>query len=155
MTGGENCPPDAPEHWLQSPQPDGRETLGARLMHTSLNVADMDRALAFYCGPLGMTVQADRSGQRPGRRNLFLGYGPESAQTLLELCSDDGHGPYDKGEGFAHIAFGVDDVQQLCLTLAAAGVAIERAPKRAMSGALIAMIRDPDGYLIELIQPAP
>jgi lactoylglutathione lyase len=124
-------------------------------MHTSLNVADMDRALAFYCGLLGMTVQADRSGQRPGRRNLFIGYGPEREHALLELCSEADRLTYDKGDGFAHIALAVDDVQQMCARLAARGVTIERAPKQAMSGAQIAMIRDPEGYLIELIQSAP
>jgi lactoylglutathione lyase len=119
-----------------------------------LNVADMDRALGFYCGLLGMRVQADRSGQRPGRRNLFLGYGPEQETTLLELCSEAGRTAYDKGEGFGHVAIAVDDVAAVCRELAAAGVAVEREAKRALSGALIALVRDPDGYLVELIQPA-
>src|SRR5262245_48507769 len=119
--------------------------LPSRLMHTMLNVADVDRALAFYCGLLGMTVQADRSGQQPGRRNLFIGYGPESSTTLLELCSDQGHGPYDKGEAFGHLAIAVDDVGATCAKLAEAGTEIVRPAKRAMSGAQIAFVRDPDG----------
>lgn len=125
-----------------------------RLMHTMLNVADMDRALAFYCGLLGMTVQADRSGQRPGRRNLFIGYGPEGATTLLELCSQADRNDYTKGDAFGHIAIAVDDVAQTCANLAEAGVEIVYPAKRAMSGAQIAMVRDPDGNLLEIIQPA-
>jgi lactoylglutathione lyase len=123
-------------------------------MHTMLNVADMDRALAFYCGLLGMTVQADRSGQQPGRRNLFLGFGPEESTTLIELCSEAGRHSYAKGEAFGHIAIAVDDVRQVCAGLAGAGVEIVREAKAALSGAQIAMVRDPDGYLLELIQPA-
>lgn len=126
----------------------------SRLMHTMLNVADMDRALAFYCGLLGMTVLADRSGQRPGRRNLFIGYGPEASTTLLELCSEADHATYPHGEAFGHIAIAVEDVGRLCAELDAAGVAIVRAVKPALSGARIAIVRDPDGYLVELIQPA-
>ena len=126
-----------------------------RLMHLCLNVADMDRAVAFYCGLLGMTVQADRSGQRPGRRNLFLGYGPEAETSLLELCSEADGRSYDKGNAYEHLAIAVDDVVKVCADLAAAGIEIVRPAKTAMSGAQIAMARDPDGYLLELIQPAP
>ena len=125
------------------------------MMPHCLNVTDMDRAVAFYCGLLGMTVQADRSGQRPGRRNLFLGYGPEAEASLLELCSEADGRRYDKGNAYQHLAIAVDDVVKVCANLAAADIEIVRPAKTAMSGAQIAMVRDPDGYLLELIQPAP
>jgi lactoylglutathione lyase len=128
--------------------------LGARLLHTMIYVSDVDRALAFYCGRLGMSVQADRSAA-PGRRSVFIGYGPERETNLLEICTDPDPDIQDRAKAFGHLAVQVADVAQACETLARAGVPVTREARKAQSGALIAFIEDPDGYRIELIQPAP
>ena len=96
----------------------------SRLMHVMLHVADVDATLAFYRA-LGMRVQVDRSDAASGRRNLFLGYGPEASQTLIEIAS-----PSNAAQpGFGHIALQAPDVIGLCTRLAALGIAIEREPR--------------------------
>jgi lactoylglutathione lyase len=125
--------------------------LRARLMHAMLRVADMDRTLDFYCGKLGMAVRMERT-DPDGYRNTFVGYGDPAETALIEFASRPGVTAYDKGTGFDHIALEVDDVAAVCATLKSSGVKIVREVKTAASGALIAIIEDPDGYRIELIQ---
>lgn len=126
--------------------------LHGRLMHTMLRVADMERTLGFYCGLLGMSVQMSRE-EPSGYRNVFVGYGAASSSTLLEFASLPGTTHYEKGTAFDHVALEVADVAGACAHLSRAGVKVIRDVKTAASGALIAIIEDPDGYRIELIQP--
>jgi lactoylglutathione lyase len=125
-----------------------------RVLHTMLRVADMDRTLGFYCGLLGMRVQWERT-HDDGYRNVFVGYGPGAATALIEFGCRPGADGYDKARGFDHIAIAVADVAAACAALAQHGVTIVREPKAAASGALIALIEDPDGYRLELIQAPP
>jgi len=121
-------------------------------MHAMLRVADMDRTLAFYCDVLGMSVQMSRTDPN-GYRNVFIGYGPAVSHTLLEFGCMPGVTTYDKGTAFDHIAFEVGELAETCAHLRTQGVTFVRDIKTAHSGALIAIIQDPDGYRIELVQP--
>jgi len=123
----------------------------ARLMHTMLRVADMDRTLAFYCDVLGMSVQINRTDPN-GYRNVFIGYGPAASHTLLEFGAMPG-ATYEKGTAYDHVALEVDDLAGAVADLRAKGVKIVREPKTAQSGAQIAIIEDPDGFRIELVEP--
>ncbi|MDX2223979.1 MAG: VOC family protein [Rhodospirillaceae bacterium] len=127
---------------------------GGRVLHAMLRVADMDRTLAFYCGLLGMSVQWERR-HDDGYRNVFVGYGSGATTALIEFGCRPGADGYDKARGFDHIAIAVADVAGACAGLARHGVTIVREPKAAASGALIALIEDPDGYRLELIQAKP
>lgn len=118
-----------------------------RFLHVMLHVADVDATLAFYA-QLGLQVQVDRSDPASGRRNLFLGFGPEAEATLIEISSPCP----DPAPGFGHIALAVADVDAICATLAAAGIAITREPRRLASGTITAFVADPDGHAVELIQ---
>ncbi len=119
----------------------------SRLMHVMLNVADIDRTLAFYAN-LGMRVQVDRSNPAAGSRNLFFGFDSEDEVALIEVAS-----PCDaSAPGFGHVAIAVPDVVGLCDRLRASGIVPDREPRRLASGAQIAFLRDPDGHRIELVQ---
>ena len=61
---------------------------------------------------------------------------------------------YVHGSRFGHLAFEVDDISSFCRKLDSAAIEIVRAPgpMRYDEQELIAFIRDPDGYTIELIQ---
>jgi lactoylglutathione lyase len=129
--------------------------MARRLMHTLLRVRDMERTLAYYCGALGMTVQVDRAGPAPGRRNVFAGYGPYDTTPQMEFVDEGDERTYALGDAYGHVAIQVEDVAGLCEALVAAGYAAPHVgPKTVPSGSRIALVRDPDGYEIELIQPA-
>ncbi|MFW6369459.1 MAG: VOC family protein, partial [Myxococcota bacterium] len=60
---------------------------------------------------------------------------------------------YDLGDGFGHIALGVDDIHETVEKIRAAGGKIVREPGPMKHGStVLAFVEDPDGYRIELIQ---
>lgn len=124
-----------------------------RLLHTMLRVGDLEKSLQFYCDVLGMTLlrQKDYPG---GKFTLaFVGYGDESDHTVLELTHNWGVESYDLGEGYGHIALGVDDIYKTCEEIKARGGQVIREPGPMKHGTtVIAFVGDPDGYKVELIQ---
>ena len=125
-----------------------------RLLHTMIRVKDLDASLDFYTRLLGMTLL--RKTDYPGGEFTlaFVGYGAEADTAVIELTHNwDRTEAYDLGDGFGHIAIGVDDIYGLCERLEADGVNIPRPPGPMKHGTtVIAFITDPDGYKIELIE---
>ena len=124
-----------------------------RLLHTMLRVGNLENSLQFYCDVLGMTLlrQKDYPG---GKFTLaFVGYGDESDLTVLEVTHNWGIDSYDLGQGYGHIALGVDDIYQTCEAIKARGGKVVREPGPMKHGStVIAFVSDPDGYKVELIQ---
>lgn len=131
-----------------------------RVLYTMIRVSDLERSLAFYTGPMRMTLY--RQEEYPtGRFTLaFLGYGEsEQSGATVELTWNWDVQEYEKGTGWGHIAIGVSDVTAACERLREEGVPIVRpagpmihhSPQRERAE-MIAFIEDPDGYRIELIE---
>jgi lactoylglutathione lyase len=133
----------------------------ARLLHTMLRVADMQRSIAFYTQQLGMTLF--RTERYPeGRFTLaFVGYDSEETSAVIELTHNWDTKIYEPGTGYGHIALAMRDTVAVCDELEARGVKIVRkagpmtfsSPDRS-DVEVIAFIEDPDGYRIELIECA-
>lgn len=81
-----------------------------------------------------------------------MGY-DETPGTAIELTHNWGEHEYELGTGFGHVALGVQDVHAAAATLEAKGVELIR-PAGPMKGGdeIIAFLRDPDGYRIELVE---
>jgi lactoylglutathione lyase len=115
-------------------------------LHVKIDVQDLERSLDFYCHKLrlrqivrydlpddAVIVQVSPTGQPPG----------------LELWYERPFKGFDNDR--LHVAFEVEDVEGTVLELQRKGVKIEQQPFR-KGHELIAFLRDPDGYLIELNQ---
>lgn len=140
------------------------------LRHFGIVVRDLDRALEFYCGKLGLSVSKRMeengafldsvlaaSGIRVTTVKLAAGEGP----TLLELLQFDSPQPESTGmpslfrTGATHFALTVHDLTALHEALSACGTPFLSAPERSADGlALVAFCRDPEGNLIELVEPS-
>ena len=109
--------------------------------------ADLDAALDFYCNKLGL-VEQRRIDVEAGRFTLvFLAaVGDEAAQ--IELTHNWDPGQLDGGRNFGHLAYGVENIYELCQRLRDAGVTIHRPPR----DGYMAFVRSPDGISIELLQ---
>jgi lactoylglutathione lyase len=123
-----------------------------RLLHTMLRTGDLDRAIDFYTRVLGMQLLR-RHDYPEGKFTLaFLGYGPESENTVIELTYNWGVDSYELGKAYGHIAVEVDDVYAACAEAKARGATIVREAGPMNAGTtIIAFLTDPDGYYIELI----
>ncbi len=123
-----------------------------RILHTMLRVGDLDKSIAFYTDVLGMT-ELRRNEYPDGKFTLaFLGYGDETNNTVLELTYNWGVESYEIGTAFGHIAIGVPDVYEACEKMKAMGGEIIRDAGPMNAGTtIIAFLKDPDGYEIELI----
>ena len=124
-----------------------------RLLHTLLRVGDLEASKKFYCDILGMKLlrQKDYPG---GKFTLaFVGYGNESDHSVLELTYNWDTDKYDLGDGYGHIALGVDYIYGTCEAIKAQGGNVIREPGPMKHGStVIAFVQDPDGYKVELIQ---
>jgi lactoylglutathione lyase len=124
-----------------------------RMLHTMVRVGDLDQSIAFYCDILGMKLLR-RKDYPSGEFTLaFVGYGAEQDNTVIELTYNWGVSEYDLGQGYGHIALGVDDIYGTCDRIKAQGGKVSREPGPMKHGStVIAFVEDPDGYKIELIQ---
>src|SRR5881397_493884 len=99
-----------------------------RMLHTILRVGNLERSLGFYRDVLGMQLLR-RKDYPDGRFTLaFVGYGDEADHTVLELTHNWDTSCYELGNGFGHVALGVDDVYRTCAELRVKGAWIVREP---------------------------
>jgi lactoylglutathione lyase len=124
-----------------------------KLLHTMLRVGDLDKSIRFYTDIFQMKLL--RRNDYPGGEFTlaFLGYGDESDNTVIELTHNWGTDKYDLGNGFGHLAIGVDDAYVACEKIKQQGGEVVREAGPMQHGStVIAFVKDPDGYMIELIQ---
>jgi len=126
-----------------------------RLDHTMLRVKDLEKSIHFYTKILGMRIL--RKNEYPEGRftNTFIGYTDEDYGTNLELTYNwDQEEEYVKGNAWGHLALKVSDVYATSKYLKEKGVEFTKEPSPMKNGTrIIAFIKDPDGYVIELNEP--
>lgn len=124
-----------------------------RMLHTMVRVTDLDASIAFYCDVLGMQLLR-RNDFPAGKFTLaFVGYGPEDSNTVIELTHNWDTDAYDMGNAYGHIALGVSDVYAACDDIRARGGDVVRDAGPMKGGTrVIAFVKDPDGYMIELVE---
>ena len=125
---------------------------GVGIGHLHLRVADVERALDFYCGVLGFTLT-----QRMGRRAAFVSAGGYYHHIGLNSWESEGGGPPAPGHtGLFHAAIRYP-------SLAALGNALQRLQQAGwpLTGAadhgvsLALYLDDPDGNGLELYWDRP
>jgi catechol 2,3-dioxygenase len=130
------------------PTIDPRVSLG----HVHLKVADLERALAFYCGVLGFELT-----QRYGTQAAFVSAGGYHHHIGLNTWeSKDGSPPPPRSTGLYHLAILYPTRSALADTLRRlrnAGIPLEGASDHGVSEALY--LRDPDGNGVELYWDRP
>ena len=125
-----------------------------RYLHTMVRVKDLDKALEFYCGGLGLE-EVSRFDNAAGRFTLVFLAAPEDAEDArarraptVELTYNWDPEDYTGGRNFGHLAYAVDNIYETCARLADRGVTINRPPRDGH----MAFVRSPDGVSVELLQ---
>ena len=119
-----------------------------KFLHTCVRVKDLEASLKFYKEALGF---------KEARRNDF----PEYKFTLVYLQLEDDpdyeldnydHEAYDLGDGYGHIAVGVDDLEATHQAHKEAGYTVTDLSGLPGKPKMYYFITDPDGYKIEVIR---
>ncbi|HEV2644930.1 MAG TPA: VOC family protein [Acidobacteriaceae bacterium] len=125
---------------------------GARIGHVHLKVADLDRALAFYCGVLGFELT-----QRLGDSAAFVAAGDYHHHIGLNTWESSGGPPPPRGTtGLYHLAIVYPtrgELGKALKGLIAHGVRLDGAADHGVSEALY--LRDPDENGVELYWDRP
>lgn len=117
-----------------------------KLAHTMIRVRDLDRALEFYCGFLGL-CETHRKELGDDATLVFLADG--DGHYLIELTVNKDGRDYVLGDQFGHLAFFADDLEAVVRQVEANGWWYRRSrpdPSRYI------FVKDPDGYDIEILQ---
>jgi lactoylglutathione lyase len=116
------------------------------------DVADMDKAVAFYTKALGMKKVGGNEPPGGDIKEVFVGFGTDalSAKVLLAQHKKEKLPPHH-GAG-TRLIMSVSDLDATLKAVAANGGKVTTPPLKA-GGANLAWVADPDGYEIELSQP--
>ena len=136
-----------------STEPSSRPIVsGVRIGHVHLKVADLERALAFYCGVLGFELT-----QRYGSQAAFVSSGGYHHHIGLNTWeSAGGKPPPPASTGLYHLAILYPTRASLAdalRRLKEAGVQLDGSADHGVSEALY--LRDPDGNGVELYCDRP
>ena len=115
---------------------------------------DPEKSEDFYAGKLGMKLVGEMHFDTA--TNYFFAMETDASQPMLELTHNhDQAEPYDTGDGYSHVPFTVDNLEDTVAKLEQDGVEVALAPKMmTVEGHdyRIAFVVDPEGYRIELIE---
>jgi catechol 2,3-dioxygenase-like lactoylglutathione lyase family enzyme len=138
--------------------------------HTSFTVADVERAVAFWRDAMGFTVA-----ELSLREGNWLGTVVGVAGARCRIAHLHGHGTHlefieyltpagadvtgpPNRPGTAHVAFVVRDLKAMAQRMLAAGAreqgSITRCTSGPSAGCLAVYLKDPNGIIVELVEPA-
>ncbi len=122
-----------------------------KLLHTRYRLNDLERSVRFYCDVLGLEEVRRHKSPR-GSELVFLK--TPGSEELIELCSFPASGPVQVQPDLTHLAFEIESLEDFGRHLEKHGIKYSDGPHLKENGSGIAFIDAPEGYEIELIQPA-
>jgi lactoylglutathione lyase len=113
-------------------------------------VGDLDRSVDFYTRVLGM--RSLMTFDLPHMDEVVVGWGRKGASIVL-MKYTDGSDPVTTNLPVKLVLY-VDDPVAITAAIRAEGLPIEREPEPvpSLGNALVGFAKDPDGYLLELLQ---
>ena len=115
------------------------------LVHSNINVLDLDKSLAFYKKALGMEPVRQHESADGSFKLAFLSDGSSSHQLELTWLKDRDT-PYELGDNESHIAFIVDDYGAAHALHTEMGCICFDNTEMGLY-----FIEDPDGYWLEIL----
>jgi catechol 2,3-dioxygenase-like lactoylglutathione lyase family enzyme len=116
-------------------------------------VKDIQKSLAFYMDVLGLKKIGELPIPFGHMHRLAFG---ESFVKLVDpkKIPPAGELGLTKSLGFRYITFQISNIDEVCAACEKAGVTFEMPKQELMPGVTIAMVRDPDGNVVEFVQRA-
>ncbi len=137
-----------PDYWVW-----GEDEIKPRFLHTMIRVRDFQETLRFYVDTLGMKVLDKFDIESRRVTALFVGFDGYRESALLEITQKWDIQEYTHGTGYGHVAIGIPDLPATVEKIREAGFEVTEEPKVLMTGGpMVAFVKDPDGFAVELIQ---
>ena len=122
-----------------------------KFLHTMIRVKDIEKSLKFYTEVLDMKL--DHKKRLEDCWLYFLSDEENTCQIELTYNDETPSDGYKLGSGFGHFAFLVDSLSEFTKKIEKLGYEYLYEPFDLNGkGSMIAFIKDPDGYEIELIE---
>lgn len=118
------------------------------VLHVCLNVADAEESIAFY-EQFGFEESWQFTTPNGGTTNYYVS---DSDGVEIQLSETEGKTDFEMGTGWDHLALGVENVDGTVARVDHYGLVEEPGPQPE-AGAYTAFIEDPDGHIVELIEP--
>ena len=118
------------------------------VLHVCLNVADAEESIAFY-EQFGFEASWQFTTADGATTNYYVA---DDDGVELQLSETEEETDFETGTAWDHLALGVDDVDATVERVDHHDVAKEPGPQPD-AGAYTAFVEDPDGHLVELIEP--
>ena len=128
----------------------GLNSLKPRILHTAYFVADIERSLKFYCGVLGMK-EHQRFDLGDGVQEVILGFPDSKGAGVILMWNTKRTTPYQYGDSYSRFILMVSDLDGAMRQLVANGVTISKQATE-LDSLRYCMVKDPDGYTIEVLQ---
>lgn len=119
------------------------------LIHTCLNVADAEAAADWYVEQLGFEESWEFATADGGTRNVYVA---ADNGVEIQLSETEGETEFEAGTAWDHLAVGVDSVDEAFERIDHHGVVREPADQPE-AGARTGFVEDPDGHVVELVEP--
>ena len=126
--------------------------MSQKLLHTRYRILDREASLAFYTQVFDFKIMRDRRFPDDGFDIIYLQV--PGSDFELELTYNYESDPYTIGNGFSHMAIGVDDLNAVHQKCQESGY--ETTPLKSLPGSdsQYFFVTDPDGYRLEVMDNA-
>lgn len=125
--------------------------MAVKMLHTCIRVMDLEKSLKFYQEALGL-IETKRK-DFPDHKFTIVYLSNKEREYEIELTYNyNPEKPYELGNGFSHIAVGVEDLEGEREKHISLGY--EVTPLKGLPGTVpnYYFVTDPDGYKVEVIR---
>jgi len=128
-----------------------------KIDHLAVVVSDMEAALGFWEGALGLAVSAREHNETEAVDIAFLPVGESRMELLRPTSEDSGIGKYlaKRGAGIHHLCLAVPDIEAAMRQIARAGIElINETPRTRADGTRYAFVhpKSTGGVMVELYE---
>lgn len=121
--------------------------------HVAITAKDFDKSIDFYTKNLGFSITSISEDPKSGVKKAFIGVGQAKVEMFgFGEKTIKGLPPRDEESGIKHIAFLVDNIDEICEKLKKNGVQFVQ-ELITYPGSKFAVFKDPDGIILQLLQP--
>lgn len=125
--------------------------MSVKMLHTCIRVMDLEKSLKFYKEALGL-IETKRK-DFPENKFTLVYLSNEVGGYEIELTYNyDPEKPYELGNGFSHIAIGVENLEEMREKHISLDYKVTDLKGLPGEEPHYYFVTDPDGYMIEVIR---